>query len=66
MKQIIKPKTRNSLNNTYVGIYQSDFDTQNDTTHNIASRIISDWKFDNSCKRNNINRIGENCNWNVS
>lgn len=57
IQQIIKPKTRNSLNNTYVGIYQSDFDTQNDTTHNIASRIVSDWKFDNLCKRNNINRL---------
>lgn len=57
MEQTIKQKTRKTLNNTYVGIYQSDFDTQNSGTHNIANRIVSDWKFDNSCRKNNTNRL---------
>lgn len=48
MEQIIKQRTCNSSNNTYVAIYQSDFDTNNNITHNIASRIVSDWKVGNS------------------
>ena len=37
--------------NTFGGtLYDSDFDTTYSGTHNIASRIASDMKFDRMCK----------------
>lgn len=39
--------------NTYGGnIYLSDFCTDYEETKNIASRIMSDWKFDEQCRKN--------------
>lgn len=39
--------------NTFGGrIYNSDFDTSYPETHNIASRIAADMKFDEMCKKN--------------
>lgn len=38
---------------TYGGkIYNSDFDMNYVGTRNIASRIMSDWKFDRDCQEN--------------
>lgn len=33
-------------------IYLADFSTCDGCSHNIAERIISDWKFDARCKKN--------------
>lgn len=33
-------------------IYQSDFYTNHPESHNIASRIAKDWKFDRNCRKN--------------
>lgn len=42
--------------NTFGGkIYLSDFDTEY-CNGNIASRIFSDWKFDEECKKNSENK----------
>ena len=39
--------------NTFGGtLYDSDFDTTYSGTHNIASRIAADMKFDKMCKKN--------------
>lgn len=39
--------------NTYGGtIYQNDFCTDYEGTRNIASRIATDWKFDEMCRKN--------------
>ena len=39
--------------NTFGGtLYNSDFDTTYSGTHNIASRIAADMKFDKMCKKN--------------
>ena len=39
--------------NTFGGtLYDSDFDTTYSETHNIASRIAADMKFDKMCKKN--------------
>ena len=39
--------------NTFGGtLYDSDFDTTYSGTHNIASRIAADMKFDQMCKKN--------------
>ena len=39
--------------NTFGGtLYDSDFDTTYSGTHNIASRIAADMKFDKVCKKN--------------
>ena len=39
--------------NTFGGtLYYSDFDTTYSGTHNIASRIAADMKFDQMCKKN--------------
>ena len=39
--------------NTFGGtLYDSDFDTTYSGTHNIASRIATDIKFDQMCKKN--------------
>lgn len=39
--------------NTFGGtLYDSDFDTSYPETHNIASRIAADMKFDQMCKKN--------------
>lgn len=38
-----------------MNIYKGDFDGWNSMS-NIAERIISDWKFDQQCKRNAENR----------
>ena len=41
---------------TYGGaIHVSDFNTYYEGTRNIADKIVSDWKFDEQCKRNEIN-----------
>lgn len=37
-------------------IYASDFCTEYEETRNIASRIASDWKFDERCRENALNR----------
>ncbi len=43
--------------NTFGGIiYSSDFDTEYRKTHNIASRIVSDWRFDEMCQKNSLAR----------
>lgn len=43
--------------NTFGGtIYLSDFDTDHCGSRNIASRIVSDWGFDQQCKQNARNR----------
>ena len=39
--------------NTFgVTLYDSDFDTTYSETHNIASRIAADMKFDKMCQKN--------------
>lgn len=39
--------------NTFGGtLYDSDFDTTYSGTHNIASRIAADMKFDRMCQKN--------------
>lgn len=39
--------------NTFGGtLYDSDFDTTYSGTHNIASRIAADMKFDKMCQKN--------------
>ncbi len=39
--------------NTFGGtLYDSDFNTTYSGTHNIASRIAADMKFDKMCKKN--------------
>lgn len=46
-------KNNYSDHSTFSGfIYSSDFNTENPASRNIASRIISDWKFDAQCKTN--------------
>ncbi len=48
-----KTTTYKTNHNTFGGvIYQSDFCTDYETTHNIAARIVSDWSFDKQCERN--------------
>lgn len=53
---------------TYGGhICQSDFDTeycrkQDTNGSKVAAKIISDWRFDESCKKRNETRIHNN-NW---
>lgn len=52
---------------TYGGeIYPSDFNTyysgNSKNGSSIAARIISDWRFDESCKKNDKTRIHNN-NW---
>lgn len=43
--------------NTFGGeIYETDFYTSYPMTHNMASRILSDWSFDKSCKKNILDR----------
>lgn len=37
-------------------ICASDFYTDYEGTRNIASRIASDWKFDERCRKNALNR----------
>ena len=42
---------------TFGGIIcASDFCTDYEGTRNIANRIASDWKFDECCKKNALNR----------
>ncbi len=41
-------------------ICASDFCTDYEGTRNIASRIASDWKFDNACKKNIENKNRKN------
>lgn len=39
--------------NTYGGyIFASDFCTDYEGTRNIANRIVSDWQFDEQCRKN--------------
>ena len=44
----------NTTDSTHFGglIHLSDYDTERPTTHNIASRIASDLKFDQRCRNN--------------
>lgn len=49
--------TITSMNHKYAntyggGVYISDFNTSYEGSHNIADRIVSDWRFDEQCKRN--------------
>lgn len=37
-------------------IYPSDFNTDYEGTRNIAARILSDWMFDEQCRRNAVSR----------
>ena len=37
-------------------ICASDFCTDYEGTRNIANRIVSDWKFDEQCRKNTLNR----------
>lgn len=59
-------KTRNvaTHNTCYGKIYPSDFDTEYPASHNIASRLITDWDFDIECQKNRakINFLKENAN----
>lgn len=49
--------TRNYADHSTFGglIYNYDFDGYNSLS-SIAERIASDWKFDNTCKQNALNR----------
>lgn len=52
----ITPKNHKHAN-TYGGeVYQSDYNTSYEGTHNIADRIVKDWNFDKQCSKNYINR----------
>ena len=46
------------LENSHFGgvIHLSDFDTNHYGSRNMAQRIISDWKFDANCKKNELAR----------
>lgn len=56
MTTTINITKNHNLHNTYGGrIYNSDFDTEF-SYGNVASRIISDWKFDQQCKKNIENK----------
>lgn len=47
----------NTGNTSFGGvIYPLDYETDHYNGRNIASRIASDWKFDERCKRNEKNR----------
>lgn len=54
MNKTVTITSRNhKYQNTYSGIiYPSDFCTDYEGTRNIASRIMSDWKFDEQCRKN--------------
>ncbi len=55
--------TRNYADHSTFGghIYNHDFDGYNSLS-SIADRIASDWKFDNMCKQNVLNRNKTNNN----
>ena len=43
------------MHNTYVGIYESDFNTETERTAKSpswADRIAADWRFDEQCHKN--------------
>lgn len=67
-KEFYRTGSYNVDHTTFGGyIYPSDFNNDysgklNTNGSTIASRIASDWRFDNSCKKNNDNRI-QNNNW---
>lgn len=67
-KEFCRTRSYSVDHTTYGGeIYPSDFNTDysgksNTNGSTIASRIVSDWRFDNSCKKNNDNRM-QNNNW---
>lgn len=45
----------NEMHNTYVGIYESDFNTEAGRTAKTpswADRIAADWRFDEQCHKN--------------
>ena len=50
---MITGRTVTGNHNTYGGyIYISDFNTAYEGSHNIAERIFSDWRFDETCRKN--------------
>ena len=67
-KEFYRTGNYNVDHTTFGGlIYASDFNTDysgnaNTNGSTIASRIISDWRFDESCKKNDETRIHNN-NW---
>lgn len=45
----------NEMHNTYVGIYESGFNTETGRTAKTpswADRIAADWRFDEQCRKN--------------
>lgn len=45
----------NEMHNTYIGIYESDFNTETgraNKTPSWADRIAADWRFDEQCRKN--------------
>ena len=50
--KITKSHTKEDHNPFGGTLYESDFDTTYSGTHNIASRIAADMKFDQMCKKN--------------
>lgn len=52
-KTVTITSQNHKYSNTYGGnIYPSDFCTDYEGTRNIASRIMSGWKFDEQCRKN--------------
>lgn len=57
-----KINSKNKSNYSFGGeIYQSDFNTEYSGKSNfessIASRIMSDWRFDKMCQQNSENKV---------
>lgn len=58
MNKTVTITSKNHNSNTYGGnICASDFCTDYEITRNIASHIVSDWKFDARCKKQMENNI---------
>lgn len=52
-KTVTIESKNNKYANTYGGnICQSDFCTNYEGSRNIVERIVSDWRFDEQCKKN--------------
>ena len=52
MNKTVTITSKNYNSNTYGGsIYISDFNTSYEGSHNIAERIMADWRFDEQCRK---------------
>lgn len=55
-KEFYRTGSYNTDHSTFRGrLYNYDFDGYTSMT-DIAARIVSDWKFDNQCKKNTENK----------